>query len=159
MDPTKKELYTAKRPSGIDTSNVEVQQAIDKLRSDSDATNWILLKVATGNRVELHGFGVCGIGEFSRSLNDDDVYYGAIRCTVTGRVRFYHIFFMGLNVNGLKKGKSTMFKSAIFSLIDAHGEISFPGGSSEYSDECVLAGIAKLSGSTDISWSDEPTTI
>jgi hypothetical protein len=154
MDPVKKDLYTAKRTSGIDVSSPEVQEAIEKLRSDADETNWIILKVANGNKVELHGLGACGIGEFSANLNDDDVYYGAIRCTVAKRERFYHVFFMGLKVAGLKKGKATMYKSAIFSLIDAHGEISCSGGSSEYSEEFVFNQIAKLSGSIDI-WSGQ----
>ena len=150
MDPTKKELYTAKRPSGLDTSSPELQAAIDMLRSDTDPTNWILCKVVNNTTVALHGSGSGGLGEFSSALNDDDVYYGAIRCTADGMVKFYHVFFVGLNVSALRKGKASLFKSSIFSLIDAHGEIAYATGTEEYSAESVMAQITKLSRSTNI---------
>lgn len=150
MDPTKKELYTAKRPSGLDTTSAELQSAIDQLRSDSDTTNWLLSKVVNNSTVVLHGVGSGGLDEFSANLNDEDVYYGVIRCTVDGMVKFYHVFFVGLNVGGLKRGKASLFKSAIFAMIDAHGEVSFSTGTEEYSAESVVSQIAKLSRSTNI---------
>lgn len=150
MDPTKKELYTAKRPSGLDTSSPELQAAIEQLRSDTDPTNWLICKVVNNSSVALHGVGSEGFEEFSAALNDDDVYYGAIRCTVDGMVRFYHVLFVGLNVNGVKRGKACLFKSAIFALIDAQGEIVCSTGTEDYSTESVMAQIAKLSRSTNI---------
>ena len=143
MDPTKKELYTAKRPSGLNTSNVDLQPAIDKLRSDEDPTNWLLLKVA-GTSVVVHGFGADGLVGFSAALNDDDAYYGVIRCTVDGLVKFYHVYFVGQNMSGMKKGKASMYKSAIFSMVDGQGEISCAGGMEEYSADFLVANIAKL---------------
>ena len=151
MDPTKKELYTAKRPSGIDTSNEEIQPAIDQLRSDSDPTNWLILKV-NGTSVVVHGTGTGGLGEFSSALNDDDVYYGVLRCNVDAFVKFYHVFFVGQNVSGMKKGKASLYKSAVFQLVDAQGEISCPTGTEDYSDGYIVAAIAKLSRSTNISF-------
>ena len=149
MDPTKKELYTAKRPSGLDTSNADLQPAIDKLRSDEDPTNWLLLKVA-GTTVLVHNLGNDGLTGFSASLKDDDAYYGVIRCTVDGMVKFYHVYFVGQNISGMKKGKASMYKSAIFSMIDAQGEISCPNGMEEYSSEFILANISQLAKSMNI---------
>lgn len=149
MDPTKKELYTAKRPSGLDTSDPSVQSIIDQLRSDSDPTNWILLKVV-GTTLAVQSAGSGGLTELSTALVDDDVLYGALRCEVDGKVRFYHVFFVGTAVGAMKKGKASMYKSAVFSMIDAHGELTCTGGLEEYSQDLILSNIAKLAGSTNI---------
>lgn len=149
MDTTKKELYTAKRPSGLDTSDQSVHSAIEKLRSDEDPVNWLLLKT-DGPVLSLHAAGTGGLVEFSSVLTNDEVLFGALRCLVDGKVRFYHFFFVGQNVGAMKKGKASMFKSAVFSLIDAHGEISCSGGLEEYTDSLVVNGISKLSGAANI---------
>ncbi len=151
MDPTKKELYTAKRPSGLDTSSHEVHQVINQLRSDDDPTNWLILKVQ-GTTVIVHGSGSGGIGEFSAALNDDDVYYGTLRCTADGMVKFYHVLFVGQNLSGLKKGRASLYKSAIFQLIDAHGEIVCSTGTEDYSDAFVVSSIAKQARATNIAF-------
>jgi hypothetical protein len=149
MDTTKKELYTAKRPSGLDTSVPEIQSLVEQLRSDADPLNWLLLK-ANGATLAVHGSGAGGLAEFSSSLTDDEVLYGALRCTVDGKVRFFHIYFVGQNVSALKKGKASMYKSAVFGLIDAQGEIPCTGGMEEYSEELIKGSIAKLTGSASV---------
>mmetsp|Transcript_2369 Transcript_2369/g.3727 ORF Transcript_2369/g.3727 Transcript_2369/m.3727 type:complete len:152 (+) Transcript_2369:99-554(+) len=149
MDPTKKELYTAKRSSGVDASNPKLQEMIDLLKSDADPTNFLIFKVVE-SKVEPHAFGMGGITQFSSCLDDDDVYYGAIRCSVGGMVKFYHVYFVGENVGGMKKGKASMFKPTIFGMIDAQGEITCNGGMDEYSQEFIIANIAKLSGCAEI---------
>lgn len=143
MDPTKKELYTAKRSSGLDTSCPQCSQLITNLRSDTDPTNWILLKVA-GTTLSAHGSGSNGLPELIRSINDDDVFYGAVKSSVKGQIKFYHIYFVGNNVNGMKKGKASLYKSTVFGLIEAHGEISCATGISDFTIEFVMNELAKL---------------
>lgn len=149
MDPTKKELYTAKRPSGLDTSDPAIQGLIEQLRSDEDPLNWVLFK-SNGTTLAAHGAGNGGLAELSAALTDDEVLYGALRCKVDGKVRFYHLYFVGQNVGALKKGKASMYKSAVFSLIEAHGEITCTTGMEEYSEDFVLNYISKLAGSSNI---------
>jgi hypothetical protein len=149
MDPTKKELYVAKRSSGVDTTDPAIHSAIDLLRSDQDPTNWLLLKV-NGTVGGVHGYGSGGLSEFSAALSDEDILYGALRCTVAGKVKFYHVFFVGQHVGGMKKGKASLFKSSIFGLIDAHGEVACSGGLEEYSEELIVGAISRMAGSTDV---------
>jgi hypothetical protein len=151
MDPTKKDLYTAKRPSGVDTSDPEVQNVIEKLRSDSDPVNWIILKL-NGTAAIVHGYGPDGISEFSSNLNDEDIYYGAIRCVVDDLVKFYHVFFVGQQVGGMKRGKASLYKSAIFSLVDAQGEIACVTGCDDYSEQYLLDQIRTLSKGTTVNF-------
>ena len=149
MNPSKKDLYTAKRPSGLDTTDVAIQIAIESLRSDSDPVNWLQLKV-NGTTLVPHASGTGGLSEFISSLNEDDVYYGALRCSVDGKTRFYHVYFVGQAVGAMKKGKASMYKSAVFSLIDAHGEVSCANGLDEFTEDYVRVNISKMAGSADI---------
>lgn len=150
MDPTKKELYTAKRSSGLDTSSDgEVAPAVEQLRSDADPINWVALTVQN-NIVRLTGKGGGGLAELCSTINDDDIFFAAFRCQVGGQVKFYHLFFVGQNVGGMKKGKASLHKSGVFQLIDAHGEISCVNGMDELSVDFLRAEVQKLSGSSDI---------
>lgn len=149
MDPTKKELYTAKRSSGLNIINPVVNDIIQKLRSDSDSTNWILMKVIDNN-ISIHAYGENGLQGFSDNLNDEDVYYGVIRCLVDSKVKFYHICVVGNDVNAMKKGKSSLYKQAIFSLAEAHGELTFAGGLAEYSSDLLIQSISNLAKSSNI---------
>lgn len=146
MDPTKKELYTAKRPSGLNVSNPDVAASVGKLRSDQENTNWLLFTVATGGDLAVHGCGEGGFAELHSKLTDDDIFFGAIKCKVQQKVKFYHVFFVGGNVGGMKKGKASMYKSAIFALIDAHGEISCSDGLAEFTVDSAVAAVCKLAG-------------
>lgn len=152
MNPEKKDLYTAKRPSGVDTSNPEVKAAIEQLRSDESSVNWILLKVNSSNAVELFGAGVNGAEEMRDALDDNDIFFGALRCNVAGKVKFFHVFFVGADVSGMKKGKASMYKSAIFQLIEAHGEVSCATGLADFEVNHIIAGIFKLTHNSDISF-------
>ena len=43
-----------------------------------------------------------------------------------------------------------MYKSAVFSLIDAHGEVSCANGLDEFTEDYVRVNISKMAGSADI---------
>lgn len=144
MDPTKKELYTAKRSSGIDVGAPDVKTAAEDLKSDANPINWIAFKVSSSNSLTLHASGIDGFDGLKNSLNDDDVYYGVIQCTITTQVKYFHIYFIGENVGGMKKGKSSMYKSAIFGCVDAHGEISCNNGMDEFTKDFVTNEIARI---------------
>jgi len=155
MDPTKKELYTAKRSSGLDTSSdPKIAEALQDLKSDLTPTNWILFKISSSNCLQHFLSGAGGFIEFNKSLNDDDIYFGVLRVLISGKSKFYNISYIGDNLSGLKKGKSSMYKSAVFTITDAHGEISPPSSLPEFTEDYILNFISRLSGSTKslISW-------
>ena len=146
MDPTKKELYTTKRSSGLDVSDSSINAFINKLKDDSSDINWILFNIAPTNSLTVYKSGSNDFLELRNHLTDDDVFYGVIKCLISNKVKFYHIYFVGLNVNAMKKGKSSLYKSLIFSLVDAHGEISCSNGLDEFTIEYVLQEVMRLSG-------------
>jgi hypothetical protein len=144
MDPTKKELYTAKKSSGLNVNaDPALDDAIKKLKSDEEPTNWLLMKVS-GTNLMLHATGSDGATELISSLNEEDVYYGAIKALVDGKVKFFHIYVVGQNVGGMKKGKASLYKPAALGLVDAHGEFSFVNGAADVTHDAILNEIAKL---------------
>ena len=146
MDPTKKELYGAKRSSGLDVSDPTIQITIKNLKDDSSDINWILFNVTPSNSLASHSSGSNHFVGLKSNLTDDDVFYGVIKVVVSNKTKFYHIFFVGLNVTAMKKGKSSLYKSLVFSLVEAHGEVVFNNGINEFTDEYVRNEIARLSG-------------
>ena len=77
-------------------------------------------------------------------INEDNIYYGGIKCLINGNIKFYHLFLVGENVNGMKKGKASMYKNSVFSLFEAHGEISCPS-ITELSKDVIHLQIVQLS--------------
>lgn len=131
MDLDKKAggLYTAKRSSDLEVS-AEVAEAWASLRADSDpdGTSWITLTVDQTRRVNLAGKGSGDAGELIAALNDDDVFFGAVRVS-SPATKFLHFYFVGANVGGMKKGKSSLLKNGVFNALDgAHGSFEVPGG-------------------------------
>jgi hypothetical protein len=110
MDPTKKELYTAKRASGVNCDDPNIADAWQRLRSDDDPMNWMLMYLATNTSIAVKSSGSGGIEEFISNMNDDEILFGAFRAQVSGGMKFFHVFFTGSNVSGIKKGKASMFE-------------------------------------------------
>ena len=82
--------------------------------------------------------------------DDDDMYYGALRCSVDEQVKFFHVYFVGQSVSAMKKWRASS-KQAIFNLVEAHG--GHPHillCQAEYSDKFVIQAIQSLTKSTNI---------
>jgi hypothetical protein len=53
---------------------------------------------------------------------------------------------MGENVNGMKKGKSSLYKTGILNLLDSNGEIPFNNLSiTDFNVDYILNEVSKLS--------------
>lgn len=145
MNPEKKELYTAKRASGLDTSSdANISLALIELKSDSSC-NWILFTI-NGSSLEFIQKGEGGHGALITHLNDSGIFFGVLKAIVSGQVKFYNFSYIGENVSAMKRGKVAMYKSAVFSITEAHGEIQAPNTLAEFSAEYVLNQISRLSG-------------
>jgi len=110
MNYDKKELYITKRKSGVDLGP-NISELWNAVRSDTDPTNYLLLKYMSGNDIIPCGCGEGGLDEMVSQLEDDDVYFGGIRCEVKGMMKFFSFSFVGKNVGGMKRGKSSLHKS------------------------------------------------
>lgn len=148
MDPTKKQLYTDKRPSGLVTdADPALNESLEKFRGGEH--NWIANKIVNSKQLTLHGSGSHGYRELLTSITDDDVYFGAIKAVVKGNSKVLHFGYVGPNTGGMKKGKAAMQKNAAFSVIDAHGELYYDCDLVELTEERLIRDIARLMAATD----------
>lgn len=145
MDPSKKELYTAKRASNVNVDDPRIAETWNLVRSDSSPENWMVLGFSAPTSVCVNSFGSGGVEELIAHLNDDEILFCALRCSISGATKFFHLFFVGENVSGMKRGKSTMYESGIFQAIGgAHGKISCTNGKGEVTKEFIQGQIMKI---------------
>ena len=105
MDPAKKELYTAKRSSGVDVSSPSIAATWAAVRSDDSDTNWMLLGYTAPNCIDVVGNGSGGFDELAELLSDDKALFGGIRAVDSGgKIKFYFVYFVGNNLGGMAKG-------------------------------------------------------
>jgi len=148
MNHEKKELYTAKRASGVDVSDPAIQEAWAEVRNDGSTKNFLLLGFAEGTKINVKQSGSGGLDEMRSGLSDDEILFGAIRVQLpSGGAKFFHIFFVGANVSAMKKGKSGMFKSGVLQALEgAHGEINLTEGVEGATKEALVGHVLKLTG-------------
>lgn len=152
MDPAKKDLYTSKRSSGVNTNaDPKVQETINLLLRNTTIpgnVNWMLTKVVNSNELALASYGSNGLQEMIDNLTNDEIYYGFIKCInkETEQIKFYSTYFIGEDVSGMKKGKSSLYKAGILSIVDTNGEVPFNNLTlSEYNYDYVFNEVQKLS--------------
>jgi hypothetical protein len=152
MDPTKKELYTAKRTSGVNIEyDPHVQETIQLLTRNTtmeNSVNWLLLKVVNTSDLALHASGTGGVKELLENINNDDIYYGFFKCfrKDNDSIKYFNVYFIGESVTAMKKGKSALYKNSVFGLLDTNGEIPFKNLSlSDYNYDYVLNEVHKIS--------------
>ncbi len=145
MDPEKKELYTAKRASGVDVSDPLIAETWERVRSDESPENWMLLYLPSPLLASVKATG-SSVEEFLANLTDEEVLFGAIRVLVDDAVKFYHVYFVGANVNGMKRGKASIIEGGVFLAMEGtHGKLQFGYGLSEISVERIAEEIKKVS--------------
>lgn len=126
MDPTKKELYTTKRSSGIDCSDINIIETWELIKNDNNNIKWLLIGYLNQSKVTLINNGE-DFNDLLVLLNDDECYFGVLRCKIDKNDKFFTFSFVGENVNGMKKGKASMHRSAILNLFEVHGTVSING--------------------------------
>ena len=103
-----------------------------KLRNDDDPLDWLIATVDKHRIIRLKEFGSNeGLDGVIRSVDDDDIYFGAIRVTVRAgkRIKLLRLVIFGLNVSEEQKIKKMVFKNYIFnSFHGSHGEVLIPNG-------------------------------
>jgi hypothetical protein len=106
MDPTKKELYTAKRSSDVNVSSPAIRAAWAAIRSDADPTDWALLQY-TGQPgvIDVVATGSGGVDEMLTHLSDDKVSFVGGRRSRGGATRFYFFYFVGRDIGSMARGE------------------------------------------------------
>lgn len=130
MDPTKKELYTTKRTTGVTPiEDGSIDNILSILKNQNEKLNWILLKINTNKKIIIDSNGSNGLQEFLSYLNDNEIFYGILRIHLLNlnQIKFIHVTFLGSNINPIKKGQGILYQTSIQNLLDGHGILTLNG--------------------------------
>ncbi|KAI1078748.1 hypothetical protein F5B20DRAFT_202076 [Whalleya microplaca] len=113
--------------SGVDAP--EILAAYDAVRSDKDATNWLLLSYASGvgDKLVLSGTGSGGLAELAPKLDDGQAQYAYVRVeyandTESRRVKFALVIWIGEATKVMRKARVS-FESGAVKKVFAHHSI------------------------------------
>ena len=127
-------IANAKRSAGVDLTDEALSSAWRAVQENSLTYVAVLL---TSNKASLHSSGT-SLDELIASLNDDNVFYGALIAHVCDQRKVYTFFIVGANVGGMARGKASMNKSGVLNYFESHGEISFSDGVSSVTRATVI---------------------
>ncbi|KAI1481765.1 hypothetical protein K445DRAFT_73360 [Daldinia sp. EC12] len=111
--------------SGVDSP--DILAAYDAVRSDKDATNWLLLSYASavGDKLVLSGTGTGGLSEVVSKLDDSQVNYAYVRVEYNNdseskRVKFVLIVWIGENVKVMRKARVSIESGSVKRVLSHH---------------------------------------
>ncbi|KAI0158035.1 actin depolymerizing protein [Hypoxylon sp. FL1284] len=111
--------------SGIDSP--DILAAYDAVRSDKEATNWLLLSYAgaVGDKLTLTGTGSGGLDELKTKLDDSQAQYGYVRVeyandTESKRVKFVLVIWIGEGTKVMRKARVSIESGNVKNVLTHH---------------------------------------
>ncbi|KAK4183920.1 putative Coactosin [Podospora australis] len=93
----------------------EILEAYEKIRSDKDETNWLLVSYAPtpGNKLVLSATGTGGISELAEQLDNTQVQYAYVRVEYANdaeskRIKFAFVVWIGENAKVMRKARASL---------------------------------------------------
>lgn len=137
--------------SGLDAA--EVASAYESVRSDKEATNWLLISYAgaTGNKLELTKTGEGGIGEMAAALDDGQVQYGYVRVEYANdaeskRVKFVLVVWIGENTKVMRKARVSVESGDVKRVLSHHSIAVTASDRSELEEKDIVTRLRKAGG-------------
>lgn len=131
-----------------------VGEAWGRLTSDGSEVNWIACGYDDkGTVLQLRSEGSGGMPEFTASLPDDAVTWGAFKVTgvddrgntVSRRPKFIFVKYMPDSVPTMKRARSGGHKGAIKQVMDAHVDFEIES-KTELTEEAIIAKLRACGG-------------
>ncbi|KAK7741925.1 hypothetical protein SLS62_010860 [Diatrype stigma] len=111
--------------SGLDAPDITA--AYDAVRSDKEATNWLLLSYtgAAGDKLVLAGTGSGGLEELAGKLDDGQAQYGYVRVEYANdsestRVKFALVVWIGEGTKVMRKARVSIESGAVKRVLSHH---------------------------------------
>lgn len=137
--------------SGLDAP--EIAAAYEAVRSDKDATNWLLISyaAATGNKLTLSRTGSGGISELATALDDTQVQYGYVRVEYANdaestRVKFALVVWIGEDTKVMRKARVSVESGDVKRVLSHHSIAITAGDRAELDEKDVVATLRKAGG-------------
>ncbi len=160
MMTEKKELYTAKRDSGLDVSAVSAPWS--EARSKESSGAWLLVGFddAVKDKVVLRAQGEGGLAGLRGHLAAEpaaasQILFGAFPFSLSdGQRRWSFVTWVGPSVSALKKGKVALQKQGVYNAFEGvHADAGIVGGGvADMEDAAVAATLKKALGKGDVSF-------
>ncbi|KAH9904916.1 cofilin/tropomyosin-type actin-binding protein [Xylariomycetidae sp. FL2044] len=137
--------------SGADSP--EILAAYDAVRSDKDATNWLLISYAgaVGDKLALTGTGTGGLAELAGRLDDGQAQYGYVRVeyandTESRRVKFALVIWIGESTKVMRKARVSIESGAVKRVLAHHSVQVDARDRSDLDEKDVVARLRKAGG-------------
>lgn len=137
--------------SGLDAP--EISAAYDAVRSDKDATNWLLISYAgaTGNKLALAKTGSGGLAELAAELDDGQVQYGYVRVEYANdsestRVKFALIVWIGENTKVMRKARVSIESGDVKRVLAHHSIAVTTNDKAELAEGDIVTRLRKAGG-------------
>ncbi|KAK8149020.1 hypothetical protein MY1884_008886 [Beauveria asiatica] len=111
--------------SGLEAADIAA--AYDAVRSDKDATNWLLISYAgpTGSKLALTRTGTGGLSEMAASLDTGEVQYGYVRIEYANdaestRVKFVLVIWIGEGTKVMRKARVSVESGDVKRVLSHH---------------------------------------
>ncbi|OAA53211.1 ADF-like domain-containing protein [Cordyceps fumosorosea ARSEF 2679] len=111
--------------SGLDAPDIAAAYAA--VRSDKDATNWLLISYpsAVGNQLTLTATGTGGLAELAQSLDAAEVQYGYVRVEYANdaestRVKFVLVVWIGEGARVMRRARVSVESGDVKRVLAHH---------------------------------------
>ncbi|KAG6220503.1 hypothetical protein E4U34_002828 [Claviceps purpurea] len=137
--------------SGLDSPDISTAYA--DVRSDNNATNWMLISYAapTGNKLTLSKTGTGGISELASALDDAEVQYGYVRVEYANdkestRVKFVLVVWIGENTKVMRKARVSVESGDVKRILAHHSIAVTASDRAELDEKDVVTRLRKVGG-------------
>ncbi|KPM38184.1 hypothetical protein AK830_g8349 [Neonectria ditissima] len=137
--------------SGLDAADIAA--AYEAVRSDKDATNWLLIShaAATGNRLSLTQTGSGGLAELVARLDDGQVQYGYVRVEYANdkestRVKFVLAVWIGEGTKVMRKARVSIESGEVKRVLAHHSIAVTASDRSELDEGDLVVRLRKAGG-------------
>jgi len=89
---------------GINISDPAISESWAKVIGTYDE-NWVLLHLPSPNSAAVYKLGSTFEDLINNGIDDENVYFGAIKLTIESKIKFFKFSFIGSNVSGMRKAK------------------------------------------------------
>jgi len=134
----------------VDVSDPAIAQAYADVRSDSNASTWLVLSYSGNSKLVLQATGSGSYSEFLAEFDDKKAQFGYIRVTTgdseSKRSKFVFVSWVGTGVGALAKAKVSVHKAKVKEVVREYACEIHAEEREELSEEAVMDKVIKSGG-------------
>ena len=133
-----------------DASDPALNDAYEKIRSDTDPMTWVKVVYEGGNKLGVGGTGEGDLSEVQQQFGPEECAYAYVRVTVgdeeSRRAKFLLLTWGGENAKPMQKAKMSVHKANVKSVFREFGVEIQGGEAADLDPDAVLKVVIKSMG-------------